>query len=48
MTLAEPGSKIWIDNMSIDQNSYSDVAAQVAVIGDGRQCTVRLSSVAAV
>lgn len=34
MALAGPGSTIWVDNMSIDQNDDADVAAQVAVMGD--------------
>lgn len=34
MALAGPGSTIWMDNMSIDQNNQTDVAAQVAVMGE--------------
>jgi hypothetical protein len=32
--LVGAGTKIWIDNMFIDQSSYTDVTAQVAVMGD--------------
>jgi len=32
--LAGPGSRIWIDSLSIDQNDHSDVAAQIAVMGN--------------
>lgn len=34
IALAGPSSTIWIDSMSINQNDHSDVAAQVAVMGD--------------
>ncbi len=33
-SLAGPGSTIWMDNMSINQNDPADVAAQVAVMGE--------------
>lgn len=34
MALAGSGSRIWMDNMSINQNDPSDLAAQLAVMGD--------------
>lgn len=34
MELAGSGNKIWIDNMSINQDDPSDVSQQVAVMGD--------------
>ncbi|KAK0726491.1 heterokaryon incompatibility protein-domain-containing protein [Apiosordaria backusii] len=33
MSLAKPGSTIWMDNISIDQDDPSDVATQVAAMG---------------
>jgi Heterokaryon incompatibility protein (HET) len=34
MALAGPGSSIWLDNISIDQEDPHDVAAQISVMGD--------------
>jgi hypothetical protein len=34
MSLSGPGSTIWLDSLSINQNDHNDVASQVAVMGD--------------
>jgi hypothetical protein len=31
---ARPGSTVWLDNLSINQEDHNDVATQLAVMGD--------------